>query len=53
MLKLINSKDEYDAALERIYNLMQLDLIKGSPEGDELELLSRLVHDYEQDNYPM
>ena len=53
MLKLIKTKSEYEDALERIYNLMQLDLVKGSPEGDELEVLSLLVHAYEEEHYPI
>ena len=53
MSKLIKNKAEYENALERIYNLMQLDLIKGSAEGDELEFLSLLVHAYEEEHYPI
>lgn len=53
MLKLIKNKSEYENALERIYDLMQLDLIKGSSEGDELEILSLLVHSYEEEHYPI
>jgi HTH-type transcriptional regulator / antitoxin HigA len=53
MLKLIKNKTEYEDALERIYNLMQLDLVKGSPEGDELEVLSMFVHAYEEEHYPI
>ena len=51
MLKSIKNKTEYEEALERIYNLMQLNLVKGSPEGDELEALSLLVHAYEEKHY--
>ena len=53
MLKLIKNNSEYEDALEKIYNLMQLDLVKGSPEGDELEVLSLLVHAYEEEHYPI
>ena len=53
MLKLIKTKAEYEDALEKIYNLMQLDLVKGSPKGDELEVLSLLVHAYEEEHYPI
>jgi HTH-type transcriptional regulator / antitoxin HigA len=53
MLKLIKTKEAYEDALERIYNLMQLDLVKDSPEGDELEVLSLLVHAYEEEHYPI
>ena len=53
MSKSIKNKTEYEEALERIYNLMQLNLVKGSPEGNELEALSFLVHTYEETHYPM
>lgn len=53
MLRLIKNNSEYEDALEKIYNLMQLDLVKGSPEGDELEILSLLVHAYEEEHYPI
>ena len=53
MLKLIKNKTEYEDALEKIYNLMQLDLVKGSPQGDELEILSLFVHAYEEEHYPV
>lgn len=42
----IKSDADYDKALERIYELM--DAKKGSIEGDELEILSILVENYEK-----
>lgn len=39
--------------MERLYELMQLDLETGSEEGDELEILSLLVKDYENTHYPV
>ena len=53
MLKSIKNKTEYEEALERIYNLMQLNLVKGSLEGNELKALSLLVHAYEEAHFPM
>ena len=53
MSKSIKSKTEYEKVLERIYNLMQLDLVKNSPEGNELEALSLLVHAYEEAHFPL
>ena len=53
MLKPIKSEAQYDAALERIYELMQLDLEPGTEAGDELEILSLLVKEYENINFPV
>lgn len=44
--KVIKNEKEYDAALARINELM--DAKPGTPEGDELELLSALVELYEE-----
>lgn len=53
MLKPIKNEAQYEAALERIYELMQLDLEPGTEAGDELEILSLLVKDYENAHYPV
>ncbi|MEO8402973.1 MAG: transcriptional regulator [Chitinophagaceae bacterium] len=53
MLKPIRTKKEYDTAVERVYNLMQKDLKKGSKLSDELEILSILVEAYERKHYPV
>jgi HTH-type transcriptional regulator/antitoxin HigA len=53
MLKPIKNKKEHKIALERIYNLMQRDLIADSEEAKELEILSILVEKYEEENYPI
>jgi HTH-type transcriptional regulator / antitoxin HigA len=53
MLKPIRTKKEYKAALERIYELMQLNLKPNSEEYDELEVLSILVSNYEESNFPI
>lgn len=53
MLKVIKNEQEYENALERIYNLMQLDLADDSPESDELEALALFVEDYENRHYPI
>jgi HTH-type transcriptional regulator / antitoxin HigA len=49
--KLIKTKEEHDAALERIAKLMQRDPRPGTPTGDELELLAHLVADYEEKHH--
>jgi HTH-type transcriptional regulator/antitoxin HigA len=49
--KLIKSEDDYNLALTRIEQLM--DSKPGSPEFDELELLSTLVEIYEDEHFPI
>ncbi len=49
--KIIRTKPEYEAALARIEKLM--DAAPNTPQGDELELLSLLVHDYEEKIFPI
>lgn len=53
MLKPIKTNKEYEAALQRIYELMQKDLKAGSKLSDELEVLSILVEFYEKKHYPI
>jgi HTH-type transcriptional regulator/antitoxin HigA len=49
--KVIKTKAEHEAALARIDRLM--DAKRNTPQGDELELLVLLVHDYEERVYPI
>ena len=49
--KVIRTQSAYRAALGRIEKLM--DAGPGTLEGDELELLSLLVHDYEERAFPI
>lgn len=53
MIKPIKTEAQYDAALARIFALIQSDVEPGSVEGDELEILSLLVKTYEQVYYPI
>ncbi len=53
MLKPLKTEADYEAALERVYQLMQKDLKEGSRSADELELLSILVEAYEKKHYPL
>jgi len=50
-LKIIKSEADYNKALERIEEIFDAEL--GTPEGDELELLSLLVEKYEDELYPI
>ena len=51
--KVIKTKKEHAAALERVYQLMQADHPTKSPEFEELELLALLVAEYEDEHYPV
>jgi HTH-type transcriptional regulator / antitoxin HigA len=52
-VSLIKNEAQYDDALHRVYQLMQTDIREGSPESDEVELLSVLVKEYEVKYHPM
>ena len=49
--KLIKTESEYAAALARVDKLM--DAKPGTPQGDALEILSLLIHDYEERVFPI
>ena len=49
--KLIKTEKDYELALSRIDELM--DAVSGTPEVDELELLTTLVEMYEDKHYPI
>ena len=53
MLKPVKNEQEYEDALARIYALMQKDIKEDSKQADELQILSLLVKDYEQEHYPV
>jgi len=53
MLKPIRNKAQYEDALARVYALMQKDLKPGSKHSDEVEILSILIKEYEQEHYPI
>lgn len=54
--KILKTEQEYNAACERIYTLINSTdkaIEPDSPEGEEIELLSLLVEKYEQEHYPI
>ncbi|QRR03342.1 helix-turn-helix domain-containing protein [Dyadobacter sandarakinus] len=53
MITPVKNDRQYEEALGRIYLLMQEEVLPGSPESDELEVLSILVKDYENEHYPL
>lgn len=50
-MKPIHTKAEYEIALQRAEELF--DSKKGTPEGDELEVLLILIDKYENDHFPI
>lgn len=53
MLKPIKNNKQYEESLSRIYALLQKNVKANSTESDELEVLSILVKQYEQEHYPV
>ena len=51
--KVIKSDAEHAAALARLDELMAVDPALGTPDSDELELLSLLVERYESERFPL
>ena len=50
-MRLIRTEADYEAALARVMELM--DASKGTPEGEELDVLVDLVETYEDKYFPM
>ena len=53
MLRPIKNNQQYEDTLERIYLLMQKNVKADSKESDELEILSILVKEYENEHFPI
>ena len=51
MLKPIKTEEQYEDALEIIWQLMDSQPAIGTPEGDELDILVTLVEAYEAQHY--
>lgn len=49
--KIIKSEDQYQAYLQEVDRLAAEDPTPGTPEGDRLELLAKLVEDYEKSRF--
>jgi len=50
-IKPIKTKKDYEQAMFRLENLF--DAKKGTPKGDELEILSLLIEKYEDEKFPI
>ncbi|MBN7809363.1 transcriptional regulator [Algoriphagus sp. H41] len=53
MTRPIKSEAEYEVALDRAYALMQQNLQPESKDSDELEVLSILIKEYENEHFPI
>ena len=53
MIKPIKNNRQYEDALTRTYTLMQKKISADSKESDELEVLSILIKEYENEHYPV
>lgn len=53
MLKPIKNSQQYEDALTRAYELLQKNIKPDSKESDELEILSILIKEYENEHYPI
>ncbi len=53
MLNPITTEKQYDEALDRVYDLMQMKLEMGSVKFNELGALAILVKEYEKEHYPI
>ena len=54
--KILKTEEEYNEACERVYlliNTTKETIEPNSPEGEEIELLSLLVENYEQEHHQM
>jgi HTH-type transcriptional regulator/antitoxin HigA len=53
MIAPIKNDEQYEQSLQRIYALMQLDVLPDSALSDELEVLSIIVKEYENIHFPI
>lgn len=51
MNKVINNRNEYEKTLSALEDLLDRDPAQGTPENEELELLTLLIQDYESRQY--
>ena len=51
MLRPIKNEQQYEQMLERVYELMQKEIKPDSMDSDELEILSILIKEFENEHY--
>jgi len=52
-IKPIKTETEYEEALERVFELLQTQPNIGTPEGNEIEVLTTLIESYEAVHHPI
>jgi HTH-type transcriptional regulator/antitoxin HigA len=52
-IKIIKTEQEHEQALARLACLMDKELVNGSAEADELDVLALIIESYEQEHYPL
>ncbi|MDZ7794895.1 MAG: hypothetical protein U5P10_14745 [Spirochaetia bacterium] len=52
-MKLIKNEKDYEQALSRVEELIDIEPLEGSDEAEELELLALLINTYEDKVYPI
>ena len=52
MIKPVKTKKDYEASVQRCYDLMQKNNKPNTPDANELEVLSILIENYEHKHYP-
>ena len=50
---LIKTETQYEDACERAYELLHSNLVEGTPEGNEFELLTLLIDEYQKKHHPI
>lgn len=53
MLRSIENEQQYDFVLQRVYELLQKNIEPDTKESNELEVLSILVKEYENEFHPI
>ncbi len=53
MIKPIRTEEEYDIALSQLHGFIRKGYVENTPEADEAEVLSILIHAYEEEHYPI
>jgi HTH-type transcriptional regulator/antitoxin HigA len=52
-IRIIKTDQEHEQALAYLMSLMDKEIVKGSAEADEFDVLALLIERYEQDRYPI
>jgi HTH-type transcriptional regulator / antitoxin HigA len=53
MIKPIRTEEEYEFALSQLHGFIRKGYVENTPEADEADVLSILIHAYEEEHYPI